>query len=285
MKKNDAIRHLKEQIERADLVLKSGPWSDEFQQWHSASEAVLRHVFAKNPEYVGQWKNISFSLGACSSDTPQSAFDGAYFGGVRESKNYLIARLDEVERFWSAQDDQDSSNAPPVDPRVVFVIHGRQKLTEVHSFLRALGLVPLEWSQARRITGKSTPLTWEIVDTALREAGAIVVLFTADDEARLREDLWGSHESVLEKQVMNQPRQNVLFEAGVAYGRAPQRTVMIRIGGNHRPISDLAGHHLIQLTNDGASRQEVADALRNAGCPVDTTGTDWLKTGDFSNLD
>jgi hypothetical protein len=63
----------------------------------------------------------------------------------------------------------------------------------------ALGLKPLEWSQASNLTGKPNPYNWEIVDKALSEAGAIVALLTPDDEARLAEHLWSERESALEK--------------------------------------------------------------------------------------
>jgi hypothetical protein len=55
--------------------------------------------------------------------------------------------------------------------------------------------------------GKPNPYTWEIVDKALSEAGAIVALLTTDDEARLRPDLWSKHENPLEKEYELQPRQ------------------------------------------------------------------------------
>lgn len=79
----------------------------------------------------------------------------------------------------------------------------------------------------------------------------------------------------------SQPRQNVLFDAGVAYGRAPERTLLLRIGPQ-RPMSDLAGHHILQLDDSPQSRQAVADALRVAGCPVDLSGSDWFRAGRFS---
>jgi hypothetical protein len=160
-------------------------------------------------------------------------------------------------------------------------IHGRQLLGEFHTFLRALGLKPFEWSNARTLTGKPNPYTWEIVDTALNEASAIVALLTPDDEARLRHHLWSEHDNALEKEFLSQPRQNVLSEAGVAYGRKPERTVLVRVG-SHRPMSDLAGHHILQLDDSPQSRQAVADALRMAGCDVDTSGSDWFKSGQFT---
>ena len=139
----------------------------------------------------------------------------------------------------------------------------------------------MEWSKARNLVGRPNPYTWEIVDTALSKAGAIVALLTTDDEARLRPHLWSEHENALEKEYLFQPRQNVLFEAGVAYGRAPQRTILVRIGA-HRPMSDLAGHHILQLDDSPQSRQAVADALRTAGCPVELSGADWFQAGVFS---
>lgn len=47
-------------------------------------------------------------------------------------------------------------------------------------------------------------------------------------------------------------------------------------------MSDLAGHHILQLDDSPQSRQAVADALRTAGCPVDVTGADWFRSGKFS---
>lgn len=169
----------------------------------------------------------------------------------------------------------------PTNPDLVFVIHGRQLLDEFHTFLRAIGLKPLEWQEARRRTGKPNPYVWEIVDLALHDAGCIVALLTPDDEARLARRLWTQQENALEKERLMQPRQNVLFEAGVAYGRAHDRTVLRRIG-SQRPMSDLAGHHILQLDDSPQSRQAVADALRTAGCPVDLSGSAWFRAGRFS---
>ena len=87
---------------------------------------------------------------------------------------------------------------------------------------------------------------------------------TPDDEARLSSDLWNELVQPFEREFLYQPRQNVLFEAGVAYGRAPERTVLIRVG-SYLPMTDLAGHHILQLDNSAQSRQAVADALKVAG--------------------
>ena len=78
--------------------------------------------------------------------------------------------------FYAPVLSVSAAGGKPSNPELVFVIHGRQLLGEFHIFLRALGLKPLEWSEARKRTGKPNPYTWEIVDLALKQAGAIVAL-------------------------------------------------------------------------------------------------------------
>ena len=53
------------------------------------------------------------------------------------------------------------------DPRSVFVVHGRNSEARdaLFSFLRAIGLTPIEWSQAVDLTGKASPYVGEILDT------------------------------------------------------------------------------------------------------------------------
>jgi len=281
MTKNEAIKNLEDLVSRIPDLQHRTRSSEEFEKWHHDVRTVLKHVFPNEPGYAYEFANIPFFLMVSDLGTTEREYQAAFRADLNSARAMLQSRIDEVREFWSG--DRASNELPitPTNPELVFVIHGRQLLADFHDFLRALGLKPLEWSQARTRTGKPNPYTWEIVDTALRTAGAIVALLTPDDEARLRKELWSRDENALEKEYLHQPRQNVLFEAGAAYGRAPQRTVLIRVG-SHRPMSDLAGHHILKLDNSAESRQAVADALRTAGCPVDVSGADWFRAGDFS---
>lgn len=175
--------------------------------------------------------------------------------------------------------------APPARRRgnTVFVVHGRdlRLANALFAFLRALGLQPLEWVRAIRATGEPSPYVGTILETAFREAAAIVVLFTPDDEARLRRPFVKQNDPVYEKRLTPQARPNVLFEAGMAFGRNPESTVLVQVG-DVRPFSDVGGRHVARIGNDATSRQELATKLANAGCNVDTSGTHWLTEGDFS---
>lgn len=165
----------------------------------------------------------------------------------------------------------------------VFVVHGRdEKLRKaLFAFLRSLGLQPIEWRRAIELTHKPNPYVGEILDAAFREAAAVVVLLSPDDEAKLKKDFIKPNDPLHEKQLTGQARPNVLFEAGMAMGRNPDSTVLLQVGAV-RPFSDIGGRHIVRLSNAATARSDVATRLANAGCNVNTTsGTDWLTEGNF----
>ncbi|MBX3387733.1 MAG: nucleotide-binding protein [Phycisphaeraceae bacterium] len=168
----------------------------------------------------------------------------------------------------------------------VFVVHGRDGIAKaaVFDFLRAVGVTPIEWSQAIRMTNKPSPYIGEILDAAFSKVRAVVVLLTPDDVAQLRDDLLGRSEPAYEKRLTGQARPNVLFEAGMAFASHPDKTVLIQLG-NIRPFSDIAGRHVLRMTDDAKQRKEFADRLEFAGCDVDTSGTDWFSAGNFTDPD
>ncbi len=171
---------------------------------------------------------------------------------------------------------------PPTKAREVFVVHGRNLAARdaLFEFLRVLDLHPLEWAEAVSGTGKPSPYIGEILDAAFSRAHAIVVLFTPDDEARLRAEYRVASDPLHETQLTGQARPNVLFEAGMAMGRHPDRTVLVELG-TLRPFSDTAGLHVIRIDGSTQRRQDLAQRLMTAGCPANMGGTDWHKAGDF----
>ena len=171
---------------------------------------------------------------------------------------------------------------PAPTAQEIFVVHGRNgKAREaLFSFLRSIGLRPLEWSEAVQSTGKPMPYIGEILDVAFSRAHAVVVFLTPDDEAQLREPLRGRTEPPHEVNLTGQARPNVLFEAGMAMGRHENRTILVELG-TLRPFSDIAGRHVIRIDNTSQRRQDLAQRLQAAGCPVNLNGTDWHEAGDF----
>ncbi len=174
------------------------------------------------------------------------------------------------------------SRGSEVDKRQVFVVHGRNEeaRTAMSAFLRSIDLRPIEWTEAVKLTGEAAPFVGQVVEAGFSAAQAVVVMLTGDDLAKLRPKLLKRGDRSYEKKSMPQARPNVLFEAGFAFGRHPDRTVLVEFG-ELRPFSDVQGRHVIRMDNSAKKRQELAERLRTAGCAVDSSGTDWHSAGDF----
>lgn len=165
----------------------------------------------------------------------------------------------------------------------IWVVYGRdeQRRKALFEFLRSLGLQPIEWNSALAATKKGSPHIAEVLDAGFKSAVATVVLFTPDDEAKLRDKFVKRTDEAYERRLTGQARQNVLFEAGMAFGRHPDQTILVEVGKT-RPISDLVGRHVVRISNSVPSRHQLLIKLRAVGCPVDDTGDDWQTAGDFS---
>src|SRR4051812_6774555 len=166
------------------------------------------------------------------------------------------------------------------DRRKVFVVHGRNLKARdaMFQFLRSLDLSPIEWEEAVHLSDVATPFIGNALTSALEAAQAVVVIFTGDDEARLRDHFHQKDES--REELTPQPRANVLFEAGLAFGHFPDRTILVEIG-RVRKFSDIAGRHTLHFNGGAADRERLRRRLEDAGCVLGT-GTDWLREGNFS---
>jgi predicted nucleotide-binding protein len=164
----------------------------------------------------------------------------------------------------------------------VMVVHGRDNAARdaMFIFLRTISLQPIEWAQALKGTKKGAPSVGEVVVEAFRQAAAVVVLLTPDDEARLRTKYRKRNEPEYERRLTGQPRPNVLFEAGRAFGSHPDSTILVQFG-SVRPFSDTAGLHVVHMNSRPECRRDLANRLESAGCAVNVAGTDWLTAGNF----
>jgi predicted nucleotide-binding protein len=181
-----------------------------------------------------------------------------------------------------SQGSRRRQRATPRRENTVFVAYGRNEdaRAELFTFLRAIGVHPIEWGEAVIRTRQGSPYVGDILETAIREEAAIIVLLTADDEARLIERFRRPEDPEYESQLVGQPRANVLFEAGMAFGGRQQNTVLVQMGSIRR-FSDIEGRHVIRLNNTVARRQDLATRLRAAGCTVNMDGTDWHRAGNL----
>lgn len=170
----------------------------------------------------------------------------------------------------------------PVRGRKVFVVHGRNGPLRkaVFEFLKSMDLQPIAWTVGIRETGLGSPTVKQIIDAMFSKAVAVVVLLTPDDLVLLKPDLQKKSDPAVEKEQVGQARPNVLFEAGMAVSGHPESTVIVQVG-NVKPFTDIGGVHITHLDNTPEKRNELINKLRNAGCAVDLSGTDWITAGNF----
>lgn len=174
--------------------------------------------------------------------------------------------------------------------RNIFVVHGRdpEARQAFFDFLRDLRLFPLEWDHVVAFTGMTMPFIGDAIYHALDNVKATVVLMTPDDIGECHPDFYATGDDPTERTRTGQARQNVIFEAGMAMVKMPERTLFVEIG-KLRPFNDMAGRNVVRLTPDPtdcvAKLRRIATRLRDAGCKVDDSGTDWLRTDRFVNLD
>lgn len=167
----------------------------------------------------------------------------------------------------------------PISENRVFVVHGRNLAAKkaIHAFLHSLGLEPIDWDDAVKITKLTAPTTLEIVKAGIDAAHSIIVLMTGDDVARLRPE-YG------QDTLLPQPRPNVLFEAGWSLAIAGrEKTILIKFGGL-RELSDISGLNLVELDNSPEKRESLVIRLENAGHTLNKRRSIYLNpnlSGDF----
>lgn len=168
------------------------------------------------------------------------------------------------------------------DKSKVFIIHGRnlKAAQEMGNFIRSLGLSPINFKDLRASMG-GTPTVAEIVERGMAEAQGVIALFTADEFAGLRPDLRQKHDSG-DDTARWQSRPNVIFEAGMAFGRDRNRVVFVLLG-NPKLFTDVAGVHVLRPTNDPrGDRATLMNTLANGmKCAVTPHSTDWMSAGDL----
>lgn len=245
-----------------------------------ADGTVRETTAVPEPAAPGKQRVFTFQAG-----TPIEIGDGITLGG--SAAHYVVSDVEPqylrkeviAKRIIAMAQESDQ---PVVDTRAVFVVHGHdtRRRDAMFALLGAMSLKPIEWEQAVAMTGSAAPFIGEVLDAAFGRAQALLVLLTGDDEARLREDFRTVATPAFEKDLQPQPRPNVLFEAGMALGRSPKRTILMQFG-NIRPFSDIAGRHVLQFSGSSADRNRLAERLRSAGCTVDTSGVRWLSEGSF----
>jgi predicted nucleotide-binding protein len=246
-----------------------GPWS-------RGDEIVLSGVHFRPRE-------VQLSIKQTDTDVPEGgATDNAMWRELERSE--AVDRTNEMlDRPAGGEASQDDLVSFAEDRRKVMVVVGwdRRIVDSLFTFLRTIDLQPQEWSKLVGSVNSGAPYIGHVLDEAFVASQAVVVLITPDDIAFLRPDLAGDRDPEQAGVPQGQARPNVFYEAGMAVAKFPTRTVFVEVGKT-RTASDLGGIHAVRMDEGPECRRDLAQRLKNAGCEVDESGTDWLRAGDFS---
>ena len=170
--------------------------------------------------------------------------------------------------------------------RSVFLVHGRnsQKNAKVRKFLKkGLGLNIVEWETARECVRGQRDYIYDIVLQGIEMSDVTVVLFTDDEEVRLRQEFLQASDydslNASNAAPRRQSRPNVYIEAGYAMGRRPKRTIFVVWPDNETGFefpSDFDGLHVVRFNGSAKSRETLMRRLEAARCRP-TRRRDWKK--------
>jgi len=225
--------------------------------WNEFNEALIRkRVTGKREanEYIGSVG--IFSLGPRTPAEKLVELQNSVREKVRRLKS-LQAKLHLYESHQPAQSTEKSV----VDRTTIFIVHGRNDLWEnkIARYLSAVTGLPVDILHEKPHAGRT--LIEKFEDYA-RTARYVVVILTADDEARSR----GSDDLLKPR-----GRQNVVFELGYFVGALGRgRAALLYDETVERP-TDIDGVGYIPLDPRGGWRIELAKELFAAGIAVDPT--------------
>jgi len=241
--------------------------------WKDKVEDIILGLPLDNKDYwLSKFNEIKYK----SEDHDFPREENADFWAFQKGTTKAISLLSRLK-------ERLSRDLPITKNKKVFVVHGRNlKIrNSMFEFLMAIGLEPIEWEEAISFTGKGSPYIGEILDEAFSNAQVIVVLFTPDDVAKLKEEFRKETDPTYEKELTGQARLNVIFEAGMAFGRNSDQTILVQIG-KLRTFSDIYGRHYIELSNNEKDRKKLIDRLKTAKLDIKIKDENWLTIGDFS---
>jgi len=223
--------------------------------WYRDTEEGKRDV-ANGVENVGH--SISFERNIADG---MMAYTDSFITPLYE---YLSEELEKLIKDEEVK-DEDVVEPNPDNISKVFVVHGRdtETLGTVIDFLKSNGIEPITFEDARMLMEEAAPNLLHVVDKGMEEAWAVLVLITPDDVGKLKEDPV--------EELRERPRENVVFEGGLAFGRYRKRTVLVEY---EIPsiFSDLHGSYVVKLSRgDGGIEglEDILNQLRVAGCRFD----------------
>ncbi|MBD3353869.1 MAG: hypothetical protein GF364_20470 [Candidatus Lokiarchaeota archaeon] len=165
-----------------------------------------------------------------------------------------------------------------------FIVHGRntQIKDELVKFLRSINIECKEFIDAVNQLKDPNPMIYEMIASLFDRADCVIILMTPDEKVQLRDKFWNGFDSIIDKDIRFQPRPNVIFEAGLAFGINKKKTILVKWGDIY-DFSDISGMHFLSLNNSRKSRSDLIKKLKASGLKIKIINEEWLKIGEFGD--
>jgi hypothetical protein len=167
-------------------------------------------------------------------------------------------------------------------PQNVYVVYGRNKAIQqaMYDFLGALGLQLLTKEAVVNSLQQGAPFTDDVLASTFKSAKAIIIFFSAEEQVRLRRELWKPDEQNTETEFSPRPGIDQIFEAGYALGGFSERTILLQVG-QVQLFSDIDGRDVLPFSGKIADCQKLIARLRSIGCILQENGNKWMGARHF----
>lgn len=98
--KAKALSLLKQQLEPIPKLKSSRRDSPDFDKWWQMTRTVIANLFGQESPQLANFADISYSLMAFTSSTPDGTWQRAYVSGLETAEAQLEALISEVTNFW-----------------------------------------------------------------------------------------------------------------------------------------------------------------------------------------
>jgi hypothetical protein len=112
MKKEIAIDKVNRKIDEIENLKTLEIESMEFKKWHRDTEVLIEKLFGENSRHINDFNNISYSLYAFTTRTPNSDFIKAFIRGLDNASAILESLRNEVEEYWDDNEFEIMINKP-----------------------------------------------------------------------------------------------------------------------------------------------------------------------------
>lgn len=248
------------------------PWTNRTMNDEGEEDSGEEQLEASRPRYTHPPANPSAAM-ATFADSVKTA------GGIGESVAKIMPAFPQYQETQSSMESKARIVAG--SDKTVFVIYGRNLKAKdaMMNYLEALGVAPKELSTVP--FDKGSPTIEDLLESAFKIAKGVIVLLTPDDRSHLRGD-WANPRDRSKNfhKPMYQPRMNVVFEIGVAWGKGKQdNTILVEMnepieGEELRMPSDVSPNRLaVAMYDSGSIAAGLPDLKKRLetvlGCSLD----------------